>query len=100
MENGRRVRKDESNFKQVAKDILTEMICIVSKIKFKILYIVGQNRTANQMCNALRRLIRENEKQRQLLNTIVEMCECNLYGKPEIRLKKIKEEIAQTFPNE
>ena len=99
MENGKRVRKDANNFKEITKNLITEIICISSKIKFKVLYMVGQKRIADSMCRAIRRLCRENELQREVLKEIVELCESNLYGKPEIRLQKIKE-IAQTFPNE
>ena len=99
MENGKRIRDDENKFKSVTKDIITNIVCICSKVKFKILYMVGQNRIANSMCRAMGRLVNENEYQRELLKEIVELCESNLYGKPEIRLQKIKE-IAQTFPNE
>ena len=100
MENGRRVRKDENNFKEITKNIITEIVCLGSKIKFKVLYLIGRNEIANGMCNAIRNLINENEKQRGMLKHIEELCECNLYGNPEMRLRKIKEEIAQTFPND
>lgn len=99
MENGKRIREDENKFKSVTKDIVTSIVCICSKIKFKILYMIGQNRIADSMCTAIRRLCRENEYQREILKEIVDLCESNLYGKPEIRLQKIKE-IANTFPNE
>lgn len=100
MENGKRVRKDENNIKSIAKDIITEIICIASKIKFKVLYLIGKNETANMMCDAIRTLSRRCNEQQELLNHIVEMCESNFYGKPELRLKKIKEEIVKPFPNE
>lgn len=99
MENGRRVRKDEINIKSIAKNIITEIVCIGSKIKFKILYMIGQNEIAESMCRAIRRLCKEYDLQKERLKMIVELCECNLYGKPEVRLQKIKE-IAQTFPND